>query len=313
MFHLIQKKNIERTNWYHSATPEDRREYDAFGPWLMEVKTESEMPRCFLSFYEQHKDAQFLIKVPRNAERRMLRPGMDLYTSLVAVHDQGVNILTNQHTAVLSQDLGWDDIVAIRTSKNLLLGQWSLLMRNGPPEAEIDYNTVSADLMDKATAFVRSRCVAASPAAQHPAKHSPVVVDEPYFSGQVEWEQDKATPSAVPIHFERPNLPCREEATGRRRLSTGLLILDSDDELIVIDRDVPMRRRFQAVHGIRRTYMPYGRIDSFTLLTPPEDLEGTMHILVLTLDQQIVGVPCLKIPEAVIETLKARGIHQAEG
>lgn len=47
-------------HWYHEASPEDRAEYDAYGPRIVEVKDEADMPPCFGSFYPADKDARIL-------------------------------------------------------------------------------------------------------------------------------------------------------------------------------------------------------------------------------------------------------------
>lgn len=75
---FLKRRPIEPANWYHAASPEDRREYDAFGPWILEVRDEAGMPRRFRPAYPRVQDARFLLKVPCDADRRAVRPGMDL-------------------------------------------------------------------------------------------------------------------------------------------------------------------------------------------------------------------------------------------
>jgi hypothetical protein len=111
----------------------------------------------------------------------------------------------------------------------------------------------------------------------------------------------------VPVHFEPADRRCRNEA-GRRRLTTGLLILDAPNELILVHRNEPMRTLFQPNYAVAATTIPYHRLSSYSLESPPPDSVYRFHTLVLLLDQQVIRQACLSAPEAVIQLLAARGI-----
>ena len=73
-----KRQPVPYRDWYRAASAEDRKEYDAFGPWIDPIRSEGEMPRRFRDVYGEHRDARFLLKVPISADRMQVRPGMDL-------------------------------------------------------------------------------------------------------------------------------------------------------------------------------------------------------------------------------------------
>ena len=145
---------VERHNWRLGASADDLREYDAFGPWIYEIKGECDTPKRFRSACRGHYDARFLLKVPGNIERRNARPGMDLYVAVLAVHDDGVTIMRLAGEGVATEDHAWRDVAAFESYKDLLYSRWRLLLRDGGAFT-LEYNTVSSGLMTKVTDFVR--------------------------------------------------------------------------------------------------------------------------------------------------------------
>ena len=99
------KRRVERYDWRGSASEEDLREYDAFGPWIYNVKAERDTPKRFRAACERHRDASFLLKVPCGVDRREALPGMDLYVAMLAVHERGVCLMHLTDRGVVTQDL----------------------------------------------------------------------------------------------------------------------------------------------------------------------------------------------------------------
>ena len=49
----------EHHDWRLSASEEDLREYDAFGPWIYEIEAERDTPKRFRAACERHRGAAF--------------------------------------------------------------------------------------------------------------------------------------------------------------------------------------------------------------------------------------------------------------
>ena len=90
---------------YKEATPEQREEYNRFGPWLQEIREEADMPPCFKSLYAEYAQARFLIKVPINVDRRDAFPGMELYRSVLAVDANNIRLLYRENDQVLIRSI----------------------------------------------------------------------------------------------------------------------------------------------------------------------------------------------------------------
>ena len=121
MISFFGKKAAESiANMRLDADPMDLREYDAFGPWVYPVRARDEMPRRFRQFYEELQSSTFFFKIPINADRSAMRPGMDLYRSVLAVYPDRVVVLDWNGSAVTRRDIAMETIEAVRTSSDLL-------------------------------------------------------------------------------------------------------------------------------------------------------------------------------------------------
>ena len=310
MFARARKQPAAERDWYWTASPEDRREYDAFGPWVDAVRSEADMPPRFRAAYAAHRDARFLFKVPIRAERREVRPGWDLYRQVLAVHDDRLDLLSLSAGAIATRTILWTEVGAIRTMTNLLAAEWSLLTRDGAA-VTVDYNTVSARRFDALSGFVRGKLAPGGGRAAEPAGAAVTVADL-FFRNMFNAARNRTPRPVVPIHFEPQGRFCRDEKN-RRRLSTGLLILDATDELVIVDRGLPVRHYFFPTYAARLTFIPFAALTGFGLVAPPSASKGHFHRLTLAVDRQRIVQSCLAWPQRVVACLSERGIPQTAG
>lgn len=266
------------------------------------------MPRRFRTVYDAVRDADFLIKIPRAIERRDAYPGCDLYGSVFAADADGFSVFTalDDESSFTTREVAWEEVAAVRTCNNLLRADFVLLLNEGD-ELVVPYSSVSTELISRVSAFARQHLV-------RPSDFVPLSVNqgeefEDFFFNVVLAEERRGGQFMMPIHFDEPGRSCRN-AQNRRRLTTGTLILLSGSELVVIDRDAPMRRRFFAHYAYRRTYISLPAVRSFRLMPRPEDIPGHFMVLELILDQQRIAIPCFKEPIRVIDALRRRGVPQ---
>jgi len=303
------RRPVESHDWRRSASADDLREYDAFGPWIYNVTAERDTPKRFRAACERHQGARFLLKAPRAIERRDAHPGMDLYIAMLAVHDHGASFmrLTGEHVTV--QDILWDEVVALKSYNNLLSASWTLMLRDGGA-ISLDYNAVSSDLMDRVNIFVRSRVVGHSEAPDVLDPDPVVTVVDPYFRYQLSAKRRAGPRPVVPIHVEPRDRLCRD-AANHRKLSTGVMFLDTPDELIIVNRGKPTRRFFfESPYASNCIFVPYAGLTSFTLVPAPTDRPGRFCELALQLDKLVIRQSCLVAPERVVARLAARHVPQ---
>jgi hypothetical protein len=304
-------RRVERHDWRRSASEEDLREYDAFGPWIYEIKAERDAPKCFRAACMSHYDARFLLKVPRGVDRRDAHPGMDLYAAVLAVHDHGASLMRLTGEGVVTQDVVWSDVAALESYKDLLYSRLTLMLRDGGAFA-LEYSTVSSALMRKVTDFVRSQWRRHGEAPRPVGPEPVVTIADLFFQNELNDKRRSGPQPVAPIHIEPRDRFCRD-AANRRRLSTGVMFLDAPDELIIVNRGKPTRRFLEARYAADCVFVPYAGLTSFALLRPPADRSARFCELALRLDKQVIRQSCLVAPERVMARLVAHGAPQTSG
>ncbi|CAI9405692.1 hypothetical protein ANOBCDAF_01289 [Pleomorphomonas sp. T1.2MG-36] len=307
VFGPFRRRSPQRPAWSRlDADADDLREYDAFGPWLLQIGSAAEMPPRFRSAYDDLRHADHLIKIPRAIDRRDAFPGADLYGAAFALDSDGITLLTAPDGAdgFVRRHLAWDEVAAVRTVSNLLHAEFVLLLKEGDA-LTVTYNSVSTDMMTRVVGFIRQQLMA-------PDDFGPALVNEAeefedFFFKAMLAEERHGGQFMLPIHFEAPGKSCRN-AQNRRRVTTGLLILLSGSELVIVDRDAPMRRRFFAHYAYRKTYVGLAAVRGFRLQQPPDNAPGRFMVLELIMEQQRLGIPCFKTPQRVIDLLRRRGV-----
>ncbi len=119
----------------------DTREYDLFGPWVDEVRTEDEVPRLYRRHRLDLAAARLVLKVPRDIARRDARPGMDLYDHLVALEPSCLTVLSRSAGAdgYGVRQVAYADVVAIEDVVTLLDARVRVHARDGGV-VEMAYN-----------------------------------------------------------------------------------------------------------------------------------------------------------------------------
>jgi hypothetical protein len=298
---------VPHVDWRADADPDDLREYDAFGPWIDPVRTALGMPRVFRPWYAELADATFLLKIPRDIDRAQARPGQDLFAAVLAVGERGVCQLRHVGGTVTREDATWDQVVACSTYNNLLLARWSLLLANGSA-IHVPHNSVGADLMAKVTAFVRAHIAQPSERSGQPDLPA-VAVPQDYSASKLAELKRTFRGPVVAIHVEPKNRVCR---SGRfaRRLTTGLMVVDTPEELVLVSGGEPTRSIFAANYATNVLVAPYSRLDSWALTASSAGPD--FCCLALRAGSQVIEQHCLDQPGPVVAALNGRAVLQTE-
>ncbi len=153
---MFRRVPAPRDDWYERAKPEELREYNAFGPWIQEIRAREEMPPVFLPWYSEFEHSSFLLKIPINRERRDARPGQNLYQTVLAIEKGRLGFLTlGASQRVECRVLPWEDILALRNFHVLLRGEFRFFLKNGSEEF-FPYNAVSLPLVERVLDFLSS-------------------------------------------------------------------------------------------------------------------------------------------------------------
>lgn len=133
-------------------------EYDAFGPWIYEIRSKDEIPRLFRSHPIDLSAALMTVKVPRDIERRNANPSMDLYDLLISLGPEKVTTLTRRGREYDVRDFAYREIQGITEFVDLLDARITFHTESGPVVAR--YNASSTDIMSHLVELVRKRYTA---------------------------------------------------------------------------------------------------------------------------------------------------------
>ena len=265
---------------------ERQHEYDRFGPWAIEVTTADPAPPLFRPHLTRSDPALLSIKIPRHIERRNARPGMDLYDYLVCLYEDDLTVMQRVGHEVRTETVRYQDVQYLRVSQDLLRGCLHLGLPSRP--FELPYNTVSEALMERAVDLVRARYAGTD---AHVATSAVVETGRarrrsPRLAARLQLRRvQRSDPEegVLSFYFDRlladerrhsPSLrllaaqgtlavadggvhPLRRIlfSIASKRLLESLHLTDGR-ELKIIDRGATYAYRWQAVYGVRTTFMP---------------------------------------------------------
>ncbi len=173
---------------------------------------------------------------------------------------------------------------------------------------EVRYNSVSQPRIAEVDRFIRR-----TPATDLRRTRSwrPVDVPDPLFASTLVTLAATTDQPLWPVHLEMPQQPCRDERL-RSRLSTGVLLVETPTDLVIVSRGAPARPRLRSVdHTVATTTIPFAEITSSALVEPSPEPPLQFHRLVLTCDRQVIVQPCLVRPDGAVAALAAHGVRAA--
>ncbi|WP_297369549.1 hypothetical protein [Cryobacterium sp.] len=158
-----------------SATDATRSaEFDAFGPWVDEVRTAGEVPGLYRDYRVDFDASRIVLKIPRNISRRDALPTMDLYDHLIIAAPQALIVLSRGVDTYSESSIAYGDIVAVADTVDLVEGRLSILARSGRTHT-VPYNGSSQQVMTRFTDVLAELSLAVvrpTPAVVFPATDS---------------------------------------------------------------------------------------------------------------------------------------------
>lgn len=274
-----QQTTPRERDWYYDADPIRRREYDAFGPWIGVVRSFDDMPPRFQSAYDDLQASDFLFKIPISADRRSVRPGMDLYRAVLSVSKTRVVVLEWNGTTVQRYDSPMSQIQAMRIDQDLLPTTLSLLLRDGKT-VTLGYSSVSDREMEPAIHFLRQRMNPDAPVFDNcsdnlPERPNITIGDSFYLT--MWWKHVRRSPTASMLYWEQPGI-----RVGRLKANLGCLMVDTGSELVIVHRGRFVRRWLEAVYSSAELYIPWSKVEAVDLIQVPKGrrrLASTLQIL----------------------------------
>ena len=258
-------------------------EYDAFGPWVLPVSEESEVPRVFAAHDIDFLRAQAVLKVPRDVARRDVTPRSHLYDQLLVLTPTELEVLTRRGHRFSVQRVARAEVVAVSSGSTLLDG-WLTVWAADGSMIDVRFNGSSLPTM---TTF---------------ADRLADWVDESEFSGtSQELERDALGPLDVGLvnayntvagrraAFEvLTAYPSRLPAVRRYRIQrlrrarprlSGAVVSTGSGDLVVLSRRDWVQHSSQPDVSTSRTVIRGDRVTAVSVRPDPL-LEGCAEVLV---------------------------------
>ncbi len=243
-----------------------KQEYDAFGPWVYEIKGEHTMPPLFVKHYKEEEQPLMLIKIPRRIDRRDATPGMNLYDYVIGAFETRLHIFKRVRDGVEEKEVSYGNVVAIKNTISMLKGLLLLYMND--ETVTIEYNTVSEPIMMRLIDIIRDKYNTREKVLEiEPLSHEIDVVGHLY-SAKI--DRYIASDNKIRLVAYQPaskyvpyfnNLKEMIKALPIiSKVITNTAFLTNDTELIVLQRDNRIRRKKQGDITYSSLYLPYSSI-----------------------------------------------------
>ena len=292
-------------------------EYDAFGPWILEVTDAAQVPRAFATYPIDFDSAHTVVKVPRNIARRDATPQMDLYDHLLIVGSDHLTVLGREDGRYSVLTLGYGQIAALRDSVNLLDGRLTIYALDGSVVV-LPYNGASRGMVGGILSTIRAEVRRSRPARAGSLSSRPSL--PPMNLDDLGRKDAVFVTTTRELTREEPGLRLIA-ATGRSivrpRGGAGvqfthvldpatlhaLVVLAGDDEVQILTRRDAITRKGAPVVSMARLVVPLATVSSVESFEHP----GYLGVVVLRITAGSavidVAVPQNSLTETVLRAL----------
>lgn len=261
-------------------------EYDAFGPWILQINEDYRLPKAFEGYIDIEKENHILFKVPRDIDRRDASPGMDLYDYVIAAYDQHICILKRAGKQIVIKEVSYQEIQGLSNYQNLLLGQLTLFLENDT--LEIKYNTVSSDIIFKFIKIIRNTYVFEdSLVSLFPLQDETISNLEIFYFNELnrlkQYDNNLKILSLQPA-TKLNYMDCGFFKKMFHQLANSTLqsslYLSNEKEIIMLTKGKKFKMFDRPDYSYTYTYIPYNRIKSVVL--EPEESTSEVEKLIIS-------------------------------
>ena len=252
------------------------QEYDSFGPWIFKITESAPLPSLFIPHITRDETPMLSIKIPRNIERRVAEPGMNLYDYVVNLYKKDILILERVGEEVKSNLFLYEKIEALRQTEDLLQGNLHIAIKNN--NYNLPFNSVSSDIIQELVKIVRQQYADDKRfSAMKKIKKNSEDDLSYFFSGLLIEEQKKdpefnisASQIETSISVNEPfGLKKLIHGVAGKRLLESLHLTDGR-ELKILSRGYTYRYRGHPVYRTETLHIPIGKLTGITWEDDPK-------------------------------------------
>lgn len=280
-----------------------KKEYDAFGPWIIKIKNQEEIPGLFDEYIKYDKTSH-IYKVPRDITRREARPGDQLYKSIISFKENQLIFLEASNDIVTQQIIEYRNIESIQNRVDLLNG--TLIIESKDEKVQIPYNAVSSDLIVEIVFKLRKNYIKYFDKIDHETIKKDYRLPKNYFyKGILSKMKNKENINV--LDAQETNKIIKKEKRWydyffdvyNPMIFQKIMFLTNHKELIIISRKDGIKRKRSADYSHVHTYIPLINIED--VIYNESDKYEDLYILSLQLNNNSHNFFVKRIVENIIK------------
>lgn len=246
-----------------------KKEYDCFGPWLLEINSQDEVPPLFRDDFKFGDEVKFAFKIPVHIERRNASPGSILYDSVVSLYENQIYVFNHIGKTVTTRVIDFQEILMIQNIKNILKGELKIYIPGD--KVVIEYNTVSNTIINHVIDLIRQKYTHSNEIIYKLPHLDEVPVMVEMFNSL--WKEIKRKEPVELLNYQSGIAisPYRKSGLHKafpRRYKMELqdcIFLNNEKELIIISRVNNTKYSRLADYSDMHTYIPFQYIEDINI------------------------------------------------
>lgn len=271
------------------------KEYQHFGPWLLEIKSKDDIPQQYLNKQKLILESTYSFKVPINKDRRKVRQGTLLYNQVIALYPDKIVILSIKNNKIKTKEMLTNDIKYFIHGGELLINYIYCFSNNDV--IKIKYNSASLNVSQSVVNIIRNSIISDSAEIRVSDNNDQSLYDlqlYKYFCTKEINDKPLKIIGYQANHKLEKIDPKKLEFLVHKFMKTQVqdsLILSNGLELIIVDRGKDFLTFRDTNYAYRHTFIKLDKIKSVSLV--PDSNYKDLQSLVIQLNGINVNVKVL--------------------
>ena len=248
------------------------KEYREFGPWILEIKSQEDVPDLFRRQYTFDSSVVCALKIPVPMDRRQAKKGMDFYRSVISFNRDEIQILEKSWTEINIKKISYINIRALKNMIDLLEAELTIYTEE--ENYSVRYSSVSEDIINNVIAIIRGRYLQNSESCRIMTEYKGEITDQ-LFRNLINISGEKE--HLIPVNFQK-SVPARKEnmklkdyiMLNYRFELQSYIFMRTEKELVAVNRNKGIRKKREVDYSYNYTFIPFSNIESVEFIPDPE-------------------------------------------
>ena len=243
-------------------------EYNAFGPWIIEIKKTKDIPQFFSNQFEIESN-DYIVKIPREIERRIAKPGMNLYNMIIILRKNKLILLEKVKESVKRSEIDFNQIISIINTNNILKGTLEFITTN--ETFTVNYNVASSMTIDNIITVIRGKKELQDKSNSISFDNKENITLSFFFKNLMEQIQNREEiklldfQDTIKIKRAKKNIISMIRDTIHNPYSRTTMLLTNYKELIIVNADSSSKKDRIGGYSYTHYYIPLNEIKSINI------------------------------------------------